>query len=156
VSLYAITLAVHSVLRWVVLLAGLAAIVQAIVSLAGGGAFEKRHRLTNLAFMISLDTQLLLGLILYFGLTGWVGMFSQGMGAVMKNGVARFWAVEHLVGMLVAIIVMHVAYVFAKRGKSDRARLLWTAIGFGVSLLAVLASIPWPFREAGRALFPGL
>ena len=54
------------------------------------------------------------------------------------------------------IVLMHVAYVFVKRGKTDKAKHVWTAVGMGLSLLIVLASIPWPFRAAGRALFPGL
>ena len=154
---YTTVLVIHSILRWVVLLAGTAAVAQAIVALASGGAFEKRHKLTNLAYLISLDTQLLIGLILYLGLSPFgVGLFSGGMGAVMKDSVLRFWAVEHVTGMVVGIVLMYVAYVFVKRGKTDKAKHVWTAVGMGLSLLIVLASIPWPFRAAGRALFPGL
>lgn len=155
-SLYAITLGIHSVLRWAVLLGGLAAIVQAGLSLATAGSFDKRHKLTNLAFMIFVDVQLLLGLVLYVGLSPSTQIAFADFGAAMKDGVLRFWAVEHITGMLVGTVAVHIGYFFAKRGKVARSKHIWTLVGMGIGLLAILASIPWPFREASRALIPGL
>lgn len=156
-TLYSVSLAIHSVLRWVVLLAGFAAVVQAAVALATAGSFDKRHKLTNLATMISVDTQLLLGLLLYGVLSPTVTqVVFADFGAAMKDSVLRFWAVEHLTGMLLATVLVHVAYFVAKRAKVDRTKHVWTLVGMGVSMLAIVASIPWPFRAASRALFPGL
>lgn len=153
---YSITLAAHNIIRWIVVLAGLAAVIQGILALATGGSFDKRHKLSNLGFLISMDTNLLLGLLLYAVLSPTMTIVFSDFGAAMKDSVLRFWAVEHITGMLVGIVLMHVSYVFVKRAKTDRGKHIWTAAGMGISLLIVLASIPWPFRAASAPLFPGL
>jgi heme O synthase-like polyprenyltransferase len=68
-----------------------------------------------------------------------------------------FFAIEHTVGMLLAIIFAHVAYAFAKKTIDDTAKFKKIFIFSLLSLVAILASIPWPFRELiGRPLFPGM
>jgi hypothetical protein len=146
-------LAVHNIMRWVVLFTTIAAIV-----LAYSGWFGKRawlpagKRWSNIA-VIALDVQLLLGLILYFFLSP-VGMraFQQfGMSGVMGTTEIRFFAVEHILMMVIAVIVAHVGSAFAKRATTDSARYRSIAISLTVSLLLILASIPW-----NRPLFPGI
>ena len=76
---------------------------------------------------------------------------------VMKNSVLRFWAVEHITSMFLAIVLITVARgVFRKpitnEAKHKRALLLYV-----VALILVIAAVPWPFREAvGRPWFPGM
>jgi predicted membrane channel-forming protein YqfA (hemolysin III family) len=154
--LYTSVLVVHSVLRWLVLLAGVGAAGLGVVGAIRGDETGRPHRLANLAFLIVTDLQLLLGLALYAGLSPITWAAFQDFGAAMKNPISRYWAVEHLTGMILAIVVIHVAYAFAKRAKSARNRHIWAGAGFGVGLLLVIASIPWPFMAAGRAVFPGL
>ena len=55
----------HSGLRWVVLGLLVYAIVNALMK-KGKGEYVKKDKLINLFAMISLHTQLLIGLILYF------------------------------------------------------------------------------------------
>ena len=55
----------HSGLRWIVLILLLAAIFNAAKSLTSG-RYEKKDKMLNLFAMISLHTQLLIGLVLYF------------------------------------------------------------------------------------------
>ena len=152
-ALYGIVLTVHSVLRYFAILAGAAAVVQALISLFSSGSFEKRHKLSNLAFMIFTDVQLLLGLVLYGVLSPITRAAFADFGGAMKETIPRYWAVEHLTGMLLGIIGVHVAYFFAKRAQKDRAKHLWAGVGFAISLLIILGSIPWPFMPAGRGLW---
>ena len=53
---------------------------------------------------------LLVGIYLYFvGNNGYNQLKEyDGMGEVMKNSTARFFVVEHLIGMLIAIILLHI------------------------------------------------
>jgi hypothetical protein len=148
--IYDVLLTLHSVLRWLVLVAGAAAVVQAVVGLAGRGDFEKRHKLSNLAFLVTMDTQLLLGFALYLGVSPLMTEIFQDFGAAMKDGDLRFWAVEHLTGMLVAVVLVHVGYFVAKRARKPARKHLWAALGMGLGLLAVLGSIPWASRPLLR------
>jgi NADH:ubiquinone oxidoreductase subunit 2 (subunit N) len=126
--------------------------------MSGKRPFTPGDRKTTLFFMISMDIQLLLGLVLYFtGAWGIKNIQNQGMGNVMKDNVSRFFAIEHLVGMLLAIIFAHVAYAFAKKNIDDKAKFKKIFIFSLLSFIVMMAVIPWPFREAiARPLFPGM
>jgi hypothetical protein len=138
----------HNFMRWLVLLTGVWAVLRTLPMLSGKRPVLNSDRKAGLFFMISCDIQLLLGLYLYFS-NGWATQLSNG--GVMGNAGTRFWTVEHSVGMLVAILLAHIGYASLKRGVGKRAGIM-----FLFSLLIILLTIPWPFREAvGRGLFPG-
>lgn len=137
-------LILHNLLRWLVLLGGLLAVIRSF-----NRWNQPPQQKTGLLFMISFDMQLLLGLLLYF-VNGWGSQFQNGMKAVMQNPGVRFYAVEHIFSMIIAWILVHVGYGMAKRKSSSNA----IAIIYLIALLLVIASIPWPFREAiGRPWF---
>ena len=81
----------HSGLRWVALILLLLAIVNAFTS----KTFEKKHKMINLFTMITLHTQLIIGLIQYFITSGKVKFFDGWM----KEAAYRFYGMEHLLGM---------------------------------------------------------
>jgi hypothetical protein len=148
--MYSVILLLHSWLRWLALGAGVAATVGAFGS--GGEALRRAER-WGLIFMIALDVQLLLGLLLYGALSPFTSQAMQDFGGAMRDPMLRFWAVEHFTMMLGAAIVVHIGRVLARStpdaGKK-RKRLL---IGFAVAMLLVLAGIPWPWMAVGRPLF---
>jgi hypothetical protein len=71
----------------------------------------------------------------------------------MKVSALRFWVVEHLVGMLIAVALAHVGAVKIRKATGDARRHRVALIFFSLSLLAIFASIPWPGMPAGRPLF---
>jgi len=145
----------HNLLRWLVLLFALITIFRTLGGLSGNKPFTAGHRKTTLFLMICCDIQLLLGLALYF-MKDWFKVLTSG-GGFMSNPAQRFFAVEHAVGMIIAIILVHVGYSATKKGIADGAkykRVFWCTL---IALIIILATIPWPFREAiARPLFPGM
>src|SRR5262245_36889421 len=119
--MYVIVLTTHSWLRWIALLAGVLATVRLLTE-SGDGRARGRAATLALVCMIALDVQLVLGLVLYFGLSPTIRAVSGNMGAAMQDPVARFWAVEHLVLMLAAVAVAHVGRVLARKAKTDSSR----------------------------------
>ena len=105
--------------------------------------------------MICCDIQLLLGLILYFS-GMWFDNLKTNAGAVMKDGVQRFFSVEHALMMIIAWLLVHIGRSMVKRAGNDAQKHKRSLIFFGIALLIILAMIPWPFRQAGigRAWFP--
>lgn len=150
----------HSVLRYLVLFFALWAIFKSMSGMGGNKAFTKGDQRPGLFFMISMDVQLLVGLILYF--TGGFGLNSiksLGMGETMKNSITRFFAVEHLIGMLVALVLVHIGYAATKKAElTDQKKYKKSFWLYLIALVVIIASIPWPFREvgAGRSWFPGM
>lgn len=126
----------HSGLRWVVLVLLIAAIAQAFGN--------KNTRLTNenrkipMFALIFTHIQLLIGLVLYAGVSGKVNF-----GNAFADASTRFYTVEHLVGMLIAIVLITIGHSKAKKSGSFKPISTFYLIG----LIVMLASIPWPFRE---------
>jgi len=147
----------HSFLRWVILILLLVAIYKSFVD--RNKVYTAGHKKTGMFIMICADIMLLLGLYQWFtGPWGLKSIQTNGMGVVMKNSVLRFFAVEHLIGMLIAIVLIHVGYSYSKKNIPDSVKHKRTLVFFGLALLVILISIPWPFRlvGSGRAWFPGM
>jgi hypothetical protein len=146
----------HSFLRWLVVLAGIWSIIRAFGGMQKGSPFTATDKKAGLFFMIFCDVQLLIGLALYvLGPWGIKNIQNMGMGEVMKNSVARFFAMEHLVMMVIAIALVHIGKAQAKKNIPDAAKHKKTFIFFLVAMIIMFLSIPWPFREvgAGRGWF---
>lgn len=152
--MYDITLVLHSLLRWLVLVGAGVALFRAYSGWFGGMAWSKADRQWNAIFTHSMTLQFLIGLLLYLVLSP---VTTQGVfpsfGAAMKDRVLRFWGVEHIFAMVVALALAHIGNARARKGATDAAKHKAAAIFFTIALVLVLASIPWPFLNYGRPLF---
>ena len=140
-----IILALHSLLRWAVLLFGFWAFFNSFTGYFGKRLYTANDNRSNLLFMISCDIQLLLGLILYFT-NGWFSRLKD-LGNNMKDPYTRFFTMEHLTMMLLAWVLVHIGRAAVKRAGTDAAKHKRMLLYFGVALLLILAAIPWPFRQ---------
>jgi hypothetical protein len=123
--------------------------------LSSKSAYTANDNRANLFFMIFCDIQLLIGLVLFFT-NGWFTKVQEGMGAVMKNNTARFFTVEHAAIMILAWILVHIGRSVVKKTIADQGKHRKALLFFGLALLLILISIPWPFRaEIARPLFRG-
>ena len=139
--MYAFVLLIHSWLRWAVIAAGVAALVR-------GGRAEGA---AGKWFTILLDVQILLGLLLYFVLSPFTKMALGDFGAAMANAQLRFFAVEHVFGMVIATALAHVGRARIRKAPLEKRSRL-ALIFYGLAVIAILASIPWPGMPAGRPL----
>jgi hypothetical protein len=151
--MYSLTLVLHSWLRWVVLVLALVAAGRAIRGKLMARAWTNADRRANMFTTIALDIQMLLGLALYLFLSPLTGQALQDLGAAMRVPGLRYWAVEHAGVMLAAVVMAHVGNVMARKGISDGARHLRSALFFGGVVLLVLLGTPWPELPNGRPLF---
>ena len=123
----------------------------------GNKPFTAGDKKIGLFLMITAHTMLLIGLYQWFaGPWGLQNIKNLGMSVVMKDAVYRFWAIEHLTGMIIGILLITIGRGSAKKNISDKAkhsRSFWLYL---IALLVIFASVPWPFREVARPLFPGM
>jgi hypothetical protein len=153
-DLYSIALSLHSVLRWVVLVAGLVAAILGLAGVFGRRPWTSFDRIVGSVFVISMDTQLVLGLILYVFLSPLTQAAFADMGAAMGTPALRFYAVEHIFTMVIAVVLAHAGSILIRRASDDSKKQRWAAIFYTLALLAILAAIPWPGSAAGRPLNP--
>jgi hypothetical protein len=154
--LYALTIFLHSWLRWIVLAAGVVLLVRTAEGTARKRAWRPLDQRAGAAFLSALDLQVLVGLLLYFVVSPLTPKSFADLRAFMPVAPLRFFAVEHGTGMLIAMVAAHVGWVRGKRAPTDGARHRRVLVGVAVALLAILASIPWPWLSYGRDLVRGL
>jgi hypothetical protein len=152
--MYTTLLALHSWIRWIALVAAVGTTLAAIRGkVSGSDSLADRW---GMAAMTALDTQLLLGLLLYFVVSPNMRAILDNFGAAMKDPALRFWAVEHSSSMFLAIALAHVGRVLARKAPTPAAKRTRLLICFGVATVLILLGMPWPGRPGGRVLFRGL
>jgi hypothetical protein len=149
--MYTLALTLHSWVRWFVLLAGVLATTHALRSSQSGAEYPKKVPVF-LAFMIAVDLQLTLGLVLW-ATSPTVAAGHAAMGAAMKDPLVRFWMVEHEFTALVGVVLVHLGYALGKREGDAAAKFKRAAMLFGFAWVTFLVANPWPFRLVGRPLF---
>lgn len=147
--MYSGVLLVHSWVRWAVVIAGVLALLRAVTGASSRRPWTAADDRAGLWFTIALDVQILIGLYLYFVLSPFTTDALRNFGAAMRTPALRFWAVEHPFGMLLGVVLAHVGRVRLRKAEPSRRHVI-AAIFFGIALVAILASIPWPGTPNGR------
>jgi len=136
----------HSGLRWVVLLLLVAAVAIALSKWLGRSGYTDGNRKLYLFTMIAVHTQLVIGLVLYF-------ISPKVDFSLISDKLYRFYTVEHTTGMLIAIVLVTIGYSRSKRAANATTKQRLIGIFYGIGLLLILASIPWPFRNLGAGSY---
>lgn len=98
--------------------------------------------------------QLSIGIWIYF-ISPNIKYFLNYYHEAVKEKEIRFFGMEHSVMMLLAVIVITIGSMKAKRKKISHDKFKTILIYFTIALLIILISIPWPFSPlASRPLFP--
>ncbi len=134
-----------------VVLAGLVAFFRAVSGASGRKPWTLSDDRAGFWFIVALDVQLLIGLLMYFFLSPVTMSALSDFGGAMKTSSVRFWAVEHPFGVLLGVALAHIGRARARKTDSFRRHRV-AAIFFGLALAAILASIPWPGTPNGRPL----
>ena len=154
--MYLAALLIHSWLRWLALIAGVGATFAAFSARSGAPQQPKGlpgAERWGLIFMIALDVQMLLGLLLYGMLSPYTAAAMNDFGAAMRDPVLRFWAVEHFTMMLAAVVLVHVGRVLARKTDDVDKKRKRFLVCFGLAVLLMLLGMPWPGLASGRPLF---
>jgi hypothetical protein len=153
--MYTTILTLHSWLRWVALVAGVAGTISALRDTTPSKGPSRADR-WGLILMATLDTQMLLGLVMYFAVSPTMAAIRENFAGAMKDPAARFWAVEHITTMMLAVVVTHVGRVLARKSATPEARRMKLFVSFAVATALMLLATPWPGMRTGRPLFRGL
>ncbi|KQS24868.1 hypothetical protein [Dyadobacter sp. Leaf189] len=137
-----ILLRAHSGLRYVVLALLLAAIFTAYSNWRSGKQEDSKIYLFAL---IATHTQLLIGLVLYV-------MSPKVNFDLISEKVFRFFSIEHIFMMLIAIVLITIGRIKSKKMVgADRHRTV--LYFYTMALIIIIVAIPWPFRNLGSGWF---
>jgi len=146
---------IHSLLRYLILFFLVITVLKSFSGWFGKKQYLPGDKKMSLFTLITAHLQLVLGLVLYF-ISPNVQAGPANMGEAMKNPTLRFWAVEHISMMIIAIILITLGYSLAKRGKDDVTKHKRTAMFFLLALIVIFVAIPWPWSAVARGWMPGM
>ena len=150
--MYEAALVVHNALRWVVVLAGLVAVGRAVGGWAGQRPWTPMDASAGRWFVLATSLQFLVGLVLYAWLSPITHAAFADMGWAMRNAPIRFWAVEHVTPMFLALGLVHAGAGRVRKARRDPDKHRAAVMFYGVGLLLILIGIPWMGANA-RPLF---
>jgi hypothetical protein len=146
--MYTGLLLLHSILRWLILILLFIVIVRVIVN--NTEEDSKVNRKWSLRLLIVTHINFLIGLYQYFfGENGFALVKAHGMKSVMQIASLRFWVVEHISSMIVAVVLITVANSIAKKPIEAAKKNKRLAVIYIIALVIILVAIPWPFRGIG-------
>ncbi len=143
----------HSYIRWGILILAVYVMVTGIqLWRQSNPTMEKFQRYLSW-YVILLDVQTLVGIIMYAFFSPQVQHAFQDFGAAMQRTDLRFWAVEHPLMMSIVLVLGHLAKIKLKRATEISRGIKTATIFIGISLAILLFVIPWPFSWIARPFF---
>lgn len=142
--MYSGLLLTHSIVRYLVLIMLIMLLIRSLQGWMGKSTYSSTDNKISLWTLIVTHAQFLIGLILYF-----VSPFVQFGADTMKDKFIRYWSVEHITGMLIAVVLITIARATSKRlsdGTSKHKRLF---ILNAIALVIILGTI----ALSGRGFF---
>jgi lysylphosphatidylglycerol synthetase-like protein (DUF2156 family) len=133
-------LTTHSYLRYFVLLMLIVVIIMSFIGWTGKKPYTRQHDKTSLFLFICTHIQLLVGIILYI-VSSTSGGRVQFNSDTMKNAALRYFAVEHVITMLIAVVLITIARTGAKKLTVDQDKHKRLFILNLVALVIILGTI---------------
>jgi hypothetical protein len=131
----------HSYNRYLIFAALLLVLYRAYSGWLGKKTFVKMDNTGSLVLMILTDLQLLIGLLLYAIFSPTTQSAFSNMSAAMKDSNLRYFAVEHITAMLIAIVLIHLGRAFSKKAATDDKKHRTLAIYTTIALIIILGSL---------------
>jgi hypothetical protein len=151
--MYQIILALHSLVRWFVVVGLFFALFRAYNGLLSKRNFSSFDNSVRQWTTTIVHVELIFGLWLYF-ISPLIDYFLHNFKEAVHQQAIRFFGMEHSIMMIVAIIIITIGSARVKRKQTDREKFMTMAIWFSIGLLIILIFIPWPFSPfAGRPFF---
>jgi hypothetical protein len=130
-------------LRWLLLLSLVTTLVKYLIGWFGNQPWKKTDNLMGIIFTSLMDLQLLVGLVLFFFLSPITKFAFSDFGAAMKDTELRFYAVEHFLMMLIAVVLVHIGRAKSKKAATDAGKFKIATLFYGLALVVMLVAIPW-------------
>ena len=132
----------HSLLRYGALLAILFAGLLHLQGYLARRPILNGERSLAIVAMVICHIQLVIGLLLYFT--------SKSYALDSSSTTGRFWKMEHIGVMVIAIVLVTLGRSLSKRAKDERVKQLRVWTFYLIALALMLWATPWPFREIGH------
>lgn len=142
--MFGVLLILHSCIRWLVLISLLIMLVRSYRGWLQKRRFTRPDNAIRLITVSVAHLQLLIGLILYV-LSPLVRYFYQHFKEAVHITQIRFFGMEHITMMLLAMTCISIGSIRAKRKKEGYLKFKTLALWYSLALFMIFTSIPWEF-----------
>lgn len=136
--MYEIIQKLHSWWAYLAFLLLVVAVVNSLIGLFSKKEFTEKDRKISLFALITIHTQLLIGVIVYF--VSPLGFASLGQ---MKDAAVRLTSLEHPLINIIGIVLITIGWVKHKKLITSESKFKTFAIFYGLGFLLILGRIPW-------------
>ena len=131
----------HSYNRFLILAALIFVLYRAYSGWLGRKPYEKPDNIGSAALLGLSHLQLLIGLIMYAFTSPWTQTAFANFGAAMKDPMQRYFAVEHITAMIIAVALIQLGRTFSKKATDDTEKHRKLAIYTTVALLIIVGTL---------------
>ena len=132
----------HSYNRYLILAALVFVLIRSYGGWFGRKPFERLDNTASVALLGLAHLQLLIGLIMYAFTSSWTQTAFADFGAAMKDPMQRYFAVEHIAGMLIAVGLIQAGRTLSKKAadplRQHKALAVYTTMAMLVIVLVLL------------------
>lgn len=141
--MYNIVLTIHSWLRVIIVVLAVVVLFKSLMGWLNKGSYTKGDNALSASFVGFIHLQALLGFVLYFVYSpmGLQAIQRLGMGGVMKSDAGRYWAVEHITAMIIALVIAQIGRSKAKKLTDATKKHKTTFIFLAIAVLIIAISL---------------
>lgn len=151
--MYYLTLSLHSLIRWLVLLSLLFMLADSYRGWRLNKPYTAFNNKVRIITAAIAHVQLVVGLVLYF-ISPVVNYFLHHFSTAIRIRDIRFFGMEHIAMMLIGITLITIGSVKAKRKSTGQDKFRVQAIWLTIALVIIFLSVPWSFSPfTSRPLF---
>lgn len=154
--LHSVVLFLHSGLRWLVLILALVVVLRSLAGWRSTRPWSSSDDRLHAGFVWSVRVQFILGALLYLLLSPITKAFFSNARLAMKVTELRFFGLEHVVMMVLAVAIADSGRARSKRILDPRRRRRRVFVVSSIPLVLMLAAIPWPYTRTWRPLLRGV
>ncbi len=140
--MYSFLKSVHSFIPYILLFLLMVSILVFTIKWVSKRNFAKGDKMLALFTLIFSHVQFLVGLILYF-ISPLVTTAFKNSDQIMSNDTYRFYAVEHILTMLLAVIMITLGYRKSKKAGTATAKFRNLTLLYLLGFILMLSRIPW-------------
>src|SRR5690554_3129120 len=144
--MFATLLALHSLLRWFILVFMVYSIFLAYRGWFKNSPFTNYDNWIRIITVSFAHIQLIIGVWLYF-ISPIVAYFLKNFSESLHQTQLRFFGMEHITMMLIGISLVTIGSSIARRKKTDQEKFKAIAIWYSIALVVIFTSIPWEFSS---------